>query len=50
MWSNNNNNNNNNRFMALCPGLLGEPVPEETPTNHPDHHPILSASSIYHNP
>jgi len=33
---------NNNHFMALCPGLPGEPVPEETPTHHPDHHPIFS--------
>jgi len=26
---------NNNRFTALCPGLLGEPVPEETLTHPP---------------
>jgi len=26
----NDKNNNNNRFMALCPRLLGEPVPEVT--------------------
>jgi len=28
------NNNNNNRFMALCPGLPGELVAEETFTHH----------------
>ena len=41
--SNNNNNNSNNRFMALCPGLPGEPVPQETFT----HRPSWSSSNLY---
>ena len=37
------NNNNNNRFTALCPGLPGWVVPEETLT----HPPSWSSSSLY---
>ena len=41
--NNNNNNTNNNHFTELCPGLPGEPVPEETPT----HPPSWSSSDLY---
>ena len=41
--------NNNDHFTALCPGLPGELVPEETLTDPPsDHHPIFI--SFFHLP
>jgi len=45
----NGNLNNNNNYGPLF-DYPGEPVPEQTSTDHPDIIQSLSASSIYYDP